>query len=111
MIYAKPGSSDALHAFKDKYDNFIGGEWIAPADGNYFENVSPVDGETYCEVARSSQADLDKALDAAHDAAPDWGKTSVAERSNLLLKIADRIESNLELLAYVATWANGKGLR
>tara|TARA_R110002110_G_scaffold413729_1_gene641581 strand:+ start:65344 stop:66864 length:1521 start_codon:yes stop_codon:yes gene_type:complete len=111
MLYAMPGSDDALFTFKGRYDNFIGGEWVAPADGRYFTNVSPVNGEVFCEVARSSQADLDKALDAAHAAAPAWGTTPAAARSNLLLKIADRIEENLEVLAYVETWDNGKGIR
>lgn len=111
MIYAKPGSAGALFTFKQRYDNFIGGEWEAPAGGGYFENRSPVDGAVYCEVARSTQADLDRALDAAHAAAPGWGQTSVAERSNLLLKIADTIEANLETLAFVETWDNGKPIR
>lgn len=111
MIYAKPGSEGALYTFKDRYDNFIGGEWTAPAKGDYFEKSSPVDGQVFCAVARSSQADLDKALDAAHAAAPAWGQTAVAERSNILLKIADKIEANLETLAYVETWDNGKAIR
>ncbi|MEP3891899.1 MAG: aldehyde dehydrogenase family protein [Hellea sp.] len=111
MIYAKPGDKGALYTFKDKYGNFIGGDWTAPSDGKYFDNVSPVDGNVFCAVARSSQADLDKALDAAHAAAPAWGQTSVTERSNILLKIADRLEANLELLAYVDTWDNGKPIR
>ena len=111
MIYAKPGSDDAIFTFKDRYENFIGGNWVAPANGGYFENRSPVDGNAYCEVARSSDADLDKALDAAHAAAPAWGKTSVAERSNMLLQIAQRMEENLEQLAYVDSWDNGKAIR
>ncbi len=111
MIYAMPGSEAALFNFRDRYDNFIGGEWVAPLEGKYFENVTPVTGAVYCEVARSSSADLHKALDAAHGAAPAWGSTSVAERSNTLLKIADRIEANLETLAYVETWENGKAIR
>lgn len=111
MIYAKPGSEGAIFTFKGRYDNFIGGEWEAPVGGGYFENRSPVDGAVYCEVARSTQADLDKALDAAHAAAPGWGQTSVAERSNLLLRIADTIETNLETLAFVETWDNGKPIR
>ncbi|CAA0123517.1 Long-chain-aldehyde dehydrogenase [Halioglobus japonicus] len=111
MLYAMPGSEGALFNFRDKYQNFIGGEWVAPVEGKYFENVTPVTGAVFCEVARSSSADLNLALDAAHAAAPAWGKTSVAERSNTLLKIADRIEANLETLAYVETWENGKGIR
>ncbi len=111
MLYARPGSPDALFNFKDRYENFIGGEWVAPLEGNYFENVTPVTGEVICEVPRSTPADLKIALDAAHGAAEDWGKTPVAERANVLLKIADRIESNLETLAYVETWDNGKSIR
>ena len=111
MLYAMPGSADALYNFNARYDNFIGGEWVAPLEGNYFENITPVTGEVYCEVARSTPADLNRALDAAHAAADAWGKTSVAERSNTLLRIADRIETNLETLAYVETWDNGKGIR
>ncbi|WP_416831551.1 MAG: aldehyde dehydrogenase family protein [Erythrobacter sp.] len=111
MIYTSPGSEGAPFTFKQRYDNFIGGEWVAPADGSYFENKSPVDGSAYCEVARSGDSDLTKTLDAAHGAAAVWGSTSVTERSNLLLKIADRIEENLETLAYVETWDNGKAIR
>ncbi len=111
MLYAMPGSENALFNFRDRYDNFIGGEWVAPLEGKYFENVTPVTGATICEVPRSTPADLNKALDAAHGAAPAWGRTPVAERSNTLLKIAERIEENLETLAYVETWENGKGIR
>ena len=111
MIYARPGSADALFTFKDRYENFIGGEWVAPLEGAYFNNVTPVTGEEFCEIPRSSAADLKIALDAAHAAADSWGKTAPAERSHTLLKIADRIEENLETLAYVETWDNGKGIR
>ena len=111
MLYAMPGSDDAMFTFKSRYENFIGGEWVAPLEGGYFENVSPVTGEAFCEVPRSTPADLKIALDAAHAAADDWGKTSATERSNLLLRIADRLETNLETLAYVETWENGKGIR
>jgi aldehyde dehydrogenase len=111
MIYANPGSVDAIFTFKSRYDNFIGGEWVAPREGNYFSNISPVNGEAFCEVPRSSAADLKLALDAAHGAADAWGKTAVAERSNILLKVADRIEANLETLAVVETWDNGKAVR
>ena len=111
MLYAMPGSEDALFNFKPRYENFIGGEWVAPSDGQYFENITPVTGEAFCEIPRSGDADLEKALDAAHAAADAWGKTAAAERSNVLLKIADRIEANLETLAYVETWENGKAIR
>ena len=106
-----PHTQGALYAFKSRYDNFIGGAWVAPVNGEYFENISSINGSRLCEVARSSEQDLDLALDAAHAAAGEWGSTSVTERSNLLLKIADRIEDNLELLAYVETCDNGKGIR
>jgi len=111
MIYAAPGSKDALFTFKNRYANFIGGDWVAPVDGEYFDNISPVNGASYCEIPRSSAGDLHLALEAAHGAAEEWGKTAPAERSNTLLRIADRIESNLETLAYVETWDNGKSIR
>jgi aldehyde dehydrogenase len=111
MLYPMPGSDGALYTFKDRYENFIGGEWLAPLEGNYFDNITPVTGEAFCEVPRSTPADLNKALDAAHAAADAWGRTAAAERSNTLLRIADRIEANLETLAYVETWENGKGIR
>lgn len=97
--------------FKSVYDNYIDGKFVPPVNGQYFPNVSPVTGEVYCEVARSSNADIDLALDAAHAAKASWGKTSVTARSNILLKIADRIETNLEYLALVETWDNGKPIR
>ena len=104
MTFPKP-------EFKKRYENYIGGHWTPPVGGDYFANPSPVDGADFCEVPRSKAADIDQALDAAHKAAPTWTRTSVAERSTLLLKIADRIEQNLEKLAAVETWDNGKGIR
>ena len=104
MTHSKP-------EFKSRYENFIGGQWTPPVDGEYFANSSPVDGADFCEVPRSKAADIDLALDAAHKAAPSWTKTSVAERSAMLLKIADRMEQNLERLAAVETWDNGKSIR
>ncbi|WP_063064074.1 aldehyde dehydrogenase [Nocardia violaceofusca] len=111
MIYAKPGAEGSIVSYADRYDNFIGGEWTAPVEGRYFENPSPVDGETFCEVARSSAADVESALDAAHGAADAWGATSAADRANILNKIADRIEANLDQLAVAETWDNGKPVR
>ena len=111
MIYADPGQPGAVVSFKQQYGNYIGGEFVAPVNGRYMGNVSPVNGEVFCQVAQSDAADIEKALDAAHAAAPAWGKTSVAERSNILLKIADRIEQNLEMLAVAETWDNGKAVR
>ncbi|HFG1959936.1 acetaldehyde dehydrogenase ExaC [Vibrio cholerae] len=111
MIYAQPGSDNAVITFKSHYDNFIGGQWVKPVSGEYFGNISPVNGQVYCHVARSTQADIDLALDAAHKAREAWAKTSVTERSNLLLKIADRIEANIEQLAVAECWENGKPVR
>ncbi|MDN3611879.1 aldehyde dehydrogenase family protein [Vibrio ostreicida] len=111
MIYAQPGHQDSIVNLKSHYDNFIGGEWVKPVSGHYFENISPINGQVYCQVARSTQADIDLALDAAHKVRQSWATTSVAERSNLLLKIADRIEQNIEELAVAETWENGKPVR
>ncbi|HEX4937132.1 MAG TPA: aldehyde dehydrogenase family protein [Candidatus Kapabacteria bacterium] len=111
MIYAHPGQPKALVTFKSRYENFIGGEWVPPVKQQYFKNISPVNGEVFCEIPRSSAEDINLALDAAHKAAETWGKTSATERSNLLLKIADRIEQNLEKIAIAETWDNGKAVR
>ncbi|MGA4449350.1 aldehyde dehydrogenase family protein [Ectopseudomonas chengduensis] len=111
MIYAKPGTAGALVTLKPRYGNYIGGEFVAPLSGQYFSNTSPVDGSVIGEFPRSNAADIDKALDAAHAAADAWGRTSVQERSHILLKIADRIEANRELLAVAETWDNGKPVR
>ena len=97
--------------FKTRYGNFIGGRWADAADGRTFENRSPVDGRVLCEVARSGAEDIERALDAAHAAAEAWGRTSPAERSLLLLRLADRMEENLDLLATAETWDNGKPIR
>ena len=97
--------------FKTRYDNFIGGKWTPPVGGQYFENISPVIGKPVCEVARSTEADIELALDAAHAAKAAWGKTSPAERANMLNRIADRLEANLELLALAETLDNGKPIR
>ena len=111
MIYAKPGQDGSVVTFKSKYENYIGGKWVAPVKGVYFENTTPVTGEKICDIPRSSAEDIELALDAAHAAKDAWAKTSVTERSNMLLKIADRIEENLELLAVAETWDNGKAVR
>ena len=97
--------------FKTRYDNFIGGKFVAPVNGTYFENITPITGAVVCEVARSGAADVELALDAAHAAKDAWGKTSAAERSNILLKIADVIDANLDLIATAETWDNGKPIR
>ena len=110
-VYARPGASGALMSFSGRYENFIGGQWTPPAEGRYFEDPSPVTGEVFCEVARSTAADVEKALDAAHAAAPAWGRATAAERALLLNRIADRIEANLEQVALAESWDNGKPIR
>ncbi|EME21193.1 aldehyde dehydrogenase [Rhodococcus triatomae] len=110
-VYARPGTADALMSFQPRYGNYIGGEWIAPVKGQYFENSTPVTGKVFCEIPRSTAEDVELALDAAHAAAPAWGKTSPAERAVILNKIADRIEENLESIALAESWDNGKPIR
>ena len=97
--------------FKARYDNYIGGKFTAPVNGRYFDNVTPITGAKVCEVARSDAADVELALDAAHAAKESWGAMAAAERSTLLLKLADKIEANLELIATAETWDNGKPIR
>jgi aldehyde dehydrogenase len=97
--------------FKEQYNNYIGGEWVAPKGGEYFDVISPVDGKVFTKVARSQAEDIELALDAAHKAFEQWSQTSVTERSNILWKIADRMEENLEYLARIETWDNGKPIR
>jgi aldehyde dehydrogenase len=97
--------------FAKRYDNYIGGEWRAPKAGKYFDNISPITGQPVCEIARSDASDVEAALDAAHAAKEAWGRTSPAERAQILNKIADRIEANLEKLALAETWDNGKPIR
>ena len=99
------------HGFRARYGNYIGGEWVTPVSGQYFENVTPVTGKVFCEIARSNAADIELALDAAHKAKVSWGHTSVAERGNILNQIAQRMEDNLALLAEAETWDNGKPIR
>ncbi|MGG4493122.1 aldehyde dehydrogenase [Brevibacillus reuszeri] len=111
MIYAQPGQAGSKVTFKNRYENYIGGNWVPPVKGEYFENVSPVTGKVFCEVARSTADDIELALDAAHEAKNAWGRTSATTRSNILLKIADRMEANLELLAVAESWENGKPVR
>jgi len=111
MFYAKPGTAGTKVEYATRYGNYIGGEWIAPVNGRYFNNISPVTGQPFTEIPRSDAADVELALDAAHKAAPAWGKTDTTTRSNMLLKIADRMEANLEALALAETWENGKPIR
>ncbi|MBA2057131.1 MAG: aldehyde dehydrogenase family protein [Psychrobacter sp.] len=111
MLYAYPNTENSPVQFREKYDNFINGEWVAPIDGEYFDNSSPIDGKIFCQIARSKEADVEAALDAAHAAKDAWGKTSVTERSNMLLKLADGIEANLEAIAIAESYENGKPVR
>jgi len=111
MIYAQPGTPGTVVSFRPRYGNFIGGDFVAPINGQYFATTSPVNGQVIAEFPSSSAEDIDKALDADHDAAHARGDTSVQARSLLLLKIADRIEQNLEILALTETRDNGKAIR
>jgi aldehyde dehydrogenase len=111
MIYAFPGQAGAKIQYKTKYDNFIGGKWVAPAKGEYFDVITPITGKVYTKAARSSAEDVELALDAAHAIADKWGRMAAGDRANILLKIADRMEANLELLAYAETVDNGKPIR
>ena len=111
MIYAAPGTDGALINFKSRYQNFIGGQWVEPCDGQHFDNISPVNGQVFCQIPRSNEKDIELALDAAHKVKDAWGSASVTERSNILLKVADRIEQNIEYLAVAETWDNGKAVR
>ena len=111
MRYIDPNQPGSKVQFKAQYDNFIGGQWVAPVKGQYFDNLSPVDGKVFTSVARSSAEDIELALDAAHKAKAAWNASSPTVRSNLLLKIADRLEENLEVLAVAETWDNGKPIR
>lgn len=110
-VYAAPGQPGAKIAYQPRYDNFIGGKFVPPVEGQYFDVISPINGRVYTQAARSGAADIERALDAAHAAAAGWAATPPAERANILLKIADRIEANLELLAYAETVDNGKPIR
>ena len=111
MLFPAPGGEGSPITIKSRYDNFIGGTWVPPVDGRYFENPSPVDGKTFCEVARGTAADIELALDAAHAAKDSWGRTSPTERANILIQIAQRIEDHLEEIAVVECWENGKSVR
>ncbi|MBL3238366.1 aldehyde dehydrogenase family protein, partial [Klebsiella pneumoniae] len=111
MRYAHPGQPGAVVSFKSAYGNFIDGRFVEPLSGEFFMNTSPVDGCNIAQFPRSDARDIDFALDAAHRAAPAWGKTSVQQRSRLLLQVADRIEQHLEYLAVAESWDNGKPIR
>lgn len=110
-VYAPPGTPDSKITFKSRYEHWIGGTWVKPQGGEYFEDISPVNGKPFAEVARGTAADIDAALDAAEKAFLTWGKTSATERAAVLNRIADVIEANLETLAVAETWDNGKPIR
>ena len=110
-VYAQPGTEGSKVSFKPRYEHWIGGQWVPPVQGRYFENVSPVNGKPFTEIARGTAEDVEAALDAAWAAAPAWGKTPAAERALVLHRIADRMEQNLEMLAVAETWDNGKPVR
>jgi aldehyde dehydrogenase len=110
-IFAPPGHVDSPVELRSRYDNFIGGHWVAPVKGAYSVNVTPATGEPFTEVPRSTVEDVDLALDAAHAAKDAWGETSTTERARVLQKVADTIEENLEMLAVAESWENGKPVR
>lgn len=111
MIYANPNTAGAVVDFKPQYENFIGGEWVPPVKGQYFDNITPITGEAFTRIPKSTPEDIELALDAAHAAKESWGKTSPAHRAQVLNAIADRIEENLEKIAVAETWENGKAVR
>ncbi len=111
MVFVPPNQQGSKVVFKSRYGNFIGGEFKEPAKGQYFEDITPVTGKPFCEIPRSTAEDIELALDAAHGAKAAWARTSAADRANVLNKIADRIEQNLEALAIAETWDNGKPVR
>ncbi len=110
-VYAPPNTEGSVVSFEPQYENYIGGKWVPPVDGRYFDEPTPVTGEVYTKIPRSTAADIELALDAAHAAKDRWGRTSVTERAIILNKIADRLEENTERFAVAETWCNGKGVR
>ena len=110
-VYAAPGQRGALAEYRNRYGHYIGGEWVAPVKGEYFENITPITGKAFCEVGRGTAEDIDRAVDAGWKAFASWGKTTPAERSIILNKIADRMEQHLESIAVAETWENGKPVR
>ena len=97
--------------YKEKYGNYINGKFVDPVDGKFFDNITPINGKVLCQIARSNENDINSALDAAHAAKDAWGTTSVTERSNIMIQIAQILEDNLAMLAEAETWDNGKGIR
>ena len=111
QTYAAPGQAGSVVTVKPRYENFIGGRWVAPVDGEYTTNLSPATGASFTQIPRSTAEDIERALDAAHAAKDAWGETAPAERSRILNKVADAIEENLEMLAVAESWDNGKPVR
>src|SRR4029450_7637450 len=111
MLHQVIETLSARIALRNRYDNFIGGKWVPPVDGQYFDNISPITGKTICQVARSQAADVELALDAAHKAKDAWGNMAAAKRAEILNKIADRMQENLSVIAAVETIDNGKPIR
>lgn len=109
--YARPGSPDSVVTVKPRYENFIGGRWVSPVQGEYSTNLSPVTGQGFTQIPRSTAEDIEVALDAAHAAKEAWGETAPAERARILNKVADAMEANLEMLAVAESWGNGKPVR
>jgi len=111
LTFSAPGQEGSPVELKARYENFIGGHWVAPVEGKYTVNVTPATGEPFTEVPRSTPEDVELALDAAHAAKGAWGETSATERSRVLNRVADAIEENLEMLAIAESWENGKPVR
>ncbi len=111
MLHQVIETLNARVALRNRYDNYIGGKWVPPVDGQYFDNISPITGKTVCQIARSQAADIELALDAAHKAKDAWANTAPAKRAEILNKIADRMDENLKVLAAVETIDNGKPIR
>ena len=111
MTAPHPGKLSDTVSFRPRYGNYIGGKWVEPASGQYFENVTPITGKTFCEIPRSNAQDIDRALDAAHAARESWGHTSPTHRAIIMNQIAQRMEDNLDMLALAETWDNGKPIR
>jgi aldehyde dehydrogenase len=109
--YAAPGSDGAVMNYQSRYDHWIGGAYVAPKQGGYFENPTPVTGAPFTEIARGTADDVERAIDAAHEAAGPWGRTPAAQRAAVLNQIAQRMEEHLEELAVAETWENGKPIR
>ena len=110
-VYAAPGERGSVATYRPRYGHYIGDEFVEPIKGQYFENITPVTGKPFCEVGRGTVEDIDRAVDVAWKAFQSWKRTTPAERANILNKIADRMEQNLEAIAVAETWENGKPVR